>query len=235
MVLIPKGKFLYSKEKQEKNIDYDYFMDKFPVTNQRYAEFIKAGCYTEKEYWSNQGWAWREIDKITKPEFWNDNKWNQPDYPVVGVSWYEADAYCRWLSKETGQNYRLPTEEEWEKAARGNNGREYPWGNEFDKAKCNTSESGIGGTTEVTRYLKGASPYDCQDMAGNVWEWTKTQYNTSKPLDDFKTLHSLDEVPVLRGGSWGSNQGFARCAYRLGRTPGYLGFDIGFRCSRTQK
>ena len=115
---------------------------------------------------------------------------------MVGVSYYEAEAYAAWAGK------RLPTEKEWERAARGTDGREYPWGNEFDSEKCNTKESKIGKTTRVTRYPNGISPAGCYDMAGNVWEWTSSWY------DDERT------VRVLRGGSWDIGRDVARCADR---------------------
>ncbi len=219
MVLIPKGRFLYGDKKEEKEIDYDYYIDVFPVTNGQFREFVDAGGYTDKEildtYWSKEGREWRQNNSITSPIYWDEPKWNQSDHPVVGVSYYEAEAYAKWAGK------RLPTEQEWEKAARGTDGREYPWGDEFDKEKCNTSESGIRGTTRVDRYPNGVSPYGCYDMAGNVWEWTDSWYDEGRDLK------------VLRGGSWVSFQGYARCAARSRSGPDDGYSNIGFRCART--
>ena len=112
-------------------------------------------------------------------------------------------------------------EEEWEKAARGIDGRVYSWGNEFDKDKCNTDESKIGHTTPVKDYKEARSPYGCFDMAGNVWEWTDS-------WDEKK-----EEYRVLRGGSWYSFRNYARCADRFGNHAGLGNYDIGFRCART--
>ena len=94
---------------------------------------------------------------------------------MANVSWYDVVTYCRWLSKVTGKPYRLPSEAEWEKAARGSEGWIYPWGNEWDEKLCNSLEGGKGGTSPVGMYSPaGDSPYDCADMAGNVWEWTRS-------------------------------------------------------------
>ncbi len=217
MTIIPKGTFLYGEKMQQKEIDYDYHMDVFPVTNQMYKKFIDAGGYEKKELWSLDGWSWRN-NNITEPRYWNDTKFNNPKQPVVGISWYEAQAYCNWRSQESGQNYRLPTEEEWEKAARGNDGREYPWGNTFDKNKCNCSESKVLATTDVTGHPGSASPYGCQDMAGNIWEWT----------------HScmIKDIRVLRGGSWLYNQTFAQCYSRSYNELNFRNSNVGFRCLR---
>jgi formylglycine-generating enzyme required for sulfatase activity len=169
---------------------------------------------------------------------------------VALVSWYDALAYCRWLTQQiwedVGENFiiRLPTEAEWEKAARGplpsplgrgaggeGGGRIYPWGDEWDPAKCNTRESGIGGTTPVGQYSPaGDSPYGCADMAGNVWEWTGSVY---KPYPfDSSDDPDLPFVPgadhrVLRGGSFFNRHAAARCTARIGQR--YKDWDYGFR------
>lgn len=165
MVLIQKGSFLYGEEWVREDIPYDYYMDIYPVTNDQYKEFMLANGYDAQTFWSEEGWIWKEKNQVNRPEFWSDHRWNRADHPVVGVSYHEAEAYAAWAGK------RLPTEQEWEKAARGADGREYPWGNDFDKSACNSRESGIGETTSVAKYTKGKSPFGCFDMAGNVWEW----------------------------------------------------------------
>jgi formylglycine-generating enzyme required for sulfatase activity len=137
------------------------------------------------------------------------------NHPVGGVSWDDAVAYTAWLADLTGDPWRLPTEAEWEKAARGTDGRIYPWGDKFDKKRCTTSESGKGTTTPVGSHPSGASPYGVLDMAGNVWEWTSSRfipypYSASEALD---ALHG-GVAPVLRGGSWYYIARFARAACR---------------------
>jgi len=185
MVRVPKGSFLYGEDKRKKTIDYDFEIDIYPVTNQQFQDFIEDGGYDEKQkkHWTDDVWKWKKKEKVFQPRLWEGAKWNQPDHPVVGISWYEADAYAyaKWAGKP------LPSDEEWEKAARGTEGRVYPWGDDFDSAKCNSQESGSDGTTSVTTYVHGLSPYGCYDMAGNVWEWTNSWYDEEK------------KVRVLRG------------------------------------
>jgi len=216
MVKIPRGPFLYGDYKKQANIDQDFEIDVYPVTDGQYREFIKAGGYREDQLWSKEGIAWRNAN-ATEPEYWWHEKRNNDDYPVVDVSYYEAEAYAAWVGK------RLPSEEEWEKAARGDNGLIYPWGDEFDPKKCNTTESGGKGPTPVTEYPDGASTYGCYDMAGNVWEWTKSNHPATI------------KAKVLRSGAWHDSRGFARCAYRNGKNPNYRTNDVGFRCARTVK
>src|SRR6185437_17051539 len=131
------------------------------------------------------------------------------------VSWSDAMAYVVWLAQLTGQPWRLPTEAEWEKAARGTDGRIYPWGDEFDKARCNTRESGIGTTSPIGRYPNGESPYHVQDMTGNVWEWTSSLFQPYpyRKNDGRENINST-ENRVLRGGSWDDNPLGTRAAFR---------------------
>ena len=205
MVKIEKGHFLYGDEKKKKNIDYDYEMDVFPVTNAGYCLFINKKRPDEEllNKWINlEGSYGNEKCRIRKgkDEYYVENGYEA--HPVIYVSRYGANEYAKFANK------RLPTEEEWEKAARGPNGWSYPWGDKFDKTLCNTVEIGIGGTTGVDKYPKGKSYYGCYDMAGNVWEWTGSKYD----VDSY----------VLRGGSWGNNGSFnCRCACRGRGNPVY--------------
>lgn len=156
------------------------------------------------------------------------------DHPVVCVSWENAVAYTRWLASATGQPWRLPTEAEWEKMARWDaprgHSRIYPWGDTFDRTRCNTRESGIGTTTPVGCYPTGASPYQAQDMAGNVWEWTSSLY---KPYaynqSDGREVQASTEDRVLRGGSWGYDRLYSRAACRGRLRPVVFAGNGGFR------
>ena len=185
MVLIPKGPFLFGVAKELMDIPYDYHIAIYPVTNEEYNEFVLAGAYDRSEYWSKEDWWLLRKKKVNQPRYWTDPKWNKPDHPVVGISLYEAEAFARWVGK------RFPTALEWEKAARGIDGREYPWGDEFDRTKCNCYESGIEMTTPVTQYTEGRSPFGCYDMCGNVWEWCGSGFN-----------HKDDYYRVIMGDSW---------------------------------
>ncbi|MBN8517176.1 MAG: SUMF1/EgtB/PvdO family nonheme iron enzyme [Candidatus Accumulibacter sp.] len=158
------------------------------------------------------------------------------------MSWQDALAYCRWLAAVTGKAVTLPSEAEWEKAARGaSDARAYPWGDAFDAARCNAAESGFGDTTPVGIFASGASPYGCLDMAGNVWEWTRSLWGKDWDKPEFgypydpsdvqrENLDAPDEVwRVVRGGSWSGRRDLARCAVRdCGRPSYWLGYS-GFR------
>jgi len=240
MVLIPSGKFIRgseerSTEKPVREIYLDAFkISKYLVTNQEYKRFVEEGGYSSKEYWTDEGWVWKE-EEITKPDYWHDRKWNGPNFPVVGVSWYEASAYARWLSSIIGKNYRLPTEAEWEKAARGQDGRRYPWRGEFDKEKCNSEEMGLDRTSPVGIFQSGQSPYGLFDMAGNVWEWCSDWY------DSYFYRESQGENPkgpgsgssrVVRGGSWYNSFCVASGANRYHFGPTLRYSDVGFRLAQ---
>lgn len=231
MATVPAGKFLYGDQKIEKLIEKPFLIGLNLVTNEEYGKFKNDNGYLIDSYWTVAGKKWLEKNTEKMPGFWKEAKWNKPSLPVVGVTWYEATAYCNWMTEKHGAGkylFCLPTEEMWEYAARGTDGREYPWGDKFYKDKCNTSESKKGQTTDVNTYNNGVSPFGCHDMAGNVWEWTKTDYDTENEKDDFE----LNEYPVLRGGSWLNTSTNCRCAARHNSKPDYRDTDIGFRCSR---
>jgi formylglycine-generating enzyme required for sulfatase activity len=196
----------------------EYSIGKYPVTNREYQIFVKEAGYKP-------------------PQGWDDNQYpsEKGDHPVVNVSWDDAQEYCKWLGSKTNKTYRLPTEAEWEKAARGTDGRVYPWGNEFEPKKCNMSESGIGDTSPVGQFSpQGDSPYGCVDMAGNAWEWCADWFKE----DEYKNRKDGAENPagpkdgsyrVLRGGSFGNSRRNVRCASRSWSDPNLISWLGGFR------
>ncbi|MFM9888352.1 MAG: SUMF1/EgtB/PvdO family nonheme iron enzyme [Burkholderiales bacterium] len=224
-VEIADGAFLYGEKPESRTIPYRYWIGKFPVTNSQYERFIQDGGYRRRGWWSGAGWAWREgRHGRDAPLYWSRAELNNPIFPVVGVTWYEAEAYCNWLSKEfskingrplpAGYAVRLPSEVEWERAARGVDGREYPWKGAFNSAFASTSESETGGPTAVSTHPRGASYDGVWDMAGNVWEWTTSREKENR---------------VLRGGSCLDDPRYARCAARYGYEPVNYGDNCGFR------
>ena len=222
MTRVPAGKFIMgSKEaygaETPRRIHTDAFLiDRFPLTNGQYRRFVEAGGYRERQHWSEEGWQWKEEEKISGPSALDDSQFGISSAPVVAISWYEAQAYANWASK------RLPTEQEWERAARGDSdAREYPWGDEFETDRCNTSEGNIDQPTPAGSYPDGISPHGCYDMIGNVWEWTESLYEKDK------------SDRVVRGGSWLYNLPIARCALRSGYPPGGRLNYVGVRFSRT--
>jgi formylglycine-generating enzyme required for sulfatase activity len=214
-----------------------YWIGQTEVTNAQYKLFIDAGGYSNREYWTDLGWLWKEGKRATQPqpEYWSDLVQNGPDYPVVGVSWYEASAYAKWAGA------RLPTEEEWEKAARGTDGRTYPWGNTWDGTRVNSCDKncysdpkdgavddGYATTSPVGQYASGASPYGALDLAGNVWEWVDAWYQ-AYPGSLFGSDYFGQKYRVARGGSWGGLAWNARCACRVGSPPDIRSGEVGFR------
>ena len=230
MILIPAGEFLMGsdprKDRDARGSECpqhalylpDYTMAKTPVTNAQYAEFVIRG-----------------VGIVEPPEHWwkGDPHPGKLDHSVVYVSWHDAVDYCYWLADITGKPYRLPSEAEWEKAARGTDGRIYPWGNRWNPRRCNTAEGGPGHTTSVGAYPRGASPDGLLDMAGNVWEWCLTEWvgNYEGYAEKERELQDVEGTAfrVVRGGSFDSHRDYARCAYRVRDDPDVRHYDGGFR------
>jgi formylglycine-generating enzyme required for sulfatase activity len=275
----------------------EFQIGQYPLTNAEFRCFIDAKGYETQAYWSDEGWRWRHgqleadlsvysgetrkqvedwlknrpVDKRHQPFFWEAPQWNADNQPVVGVTWYEAEAYCNWLRALTGHNYGLPTEAQWEKAARtppptpplakstpgegsdspssdrafpvGGGGRGvgvlWPWGNTWDKDKCNSEESGFNATTPVGMYPDGASPSGALDMVGNVWEWcvdwfdSDTYQKRAGQETRDPTGPATGKVRVLRGGSCFSHRGACRAACRDWLVPLYFLDYLGCRVARS--
>lgn len=212
-----------------------YYMTKYPVTVREYRAFVAAGGYQMTRYWTEAGWAWIKSTGRVAPTLWGEEKWSGDDQlPVVGVSWYEARAYCEWLGGETGRRYQLPTEAEWEKAVRGIDGRLYPWGNEFEAWRRNTRASGLNRTVPVGQHSPaGESPYRCAEMGGNASEWTLSEYRSYPYVkDDGRNQEEGEGMRVIRGGSWHKPVLRARTVARGVNDPSFSDDDVGFRCMR---
>jgi formylglycine-generating enzyme required for sulfatase activity len=212
----------------------DYYIARHPVSVGEYRAFVDGAGYLHRRHWTEAGWSWREESDRTEPDLWADENWaGDGRLPVVGVSWYEAYAYCQWLSEATGRDYRLPNEAEWEKAARGTGGRWYPWGDTFDASRCNARASGLERTMVVGSYSPaGDSPYGCADMAGNASQWTMSRF-WPYPYDagDGRDDPQGNAERVTRGGSWHSPVLRVRSVSRGMNDPWFTDNDVGFRCA----
>lgn len=204
----------------------DFTIARYPVTYAQYELFVQAKGYDIRRYWDDAGWQWR--DKHQHPSrAWNDPRWHISNHPVVGVTWYEASAYCRWLSEILGYEVRLPTSAEWQRAAQGDDNRLFPYGSDFDALKGNVRQTGVGRTTAVGLFPQGAITYGderIEDLAGNVYEWCADS-------PDDAPQHALTPR-ILRGGSWMSYPGFTRATAIYADYPNFVTLYWGFRVAR---
>jgi len=217
----------------------------YPVTVAQFRPFIEQGGYQEDRYWSEAGRQWMSKKKLRAPRCWDDPEWTPANHPVVGISWYEAEAYCNWLNAQllTNQTVRLPTEAEWEWAARGPEGRIYPWGDQWQVWRCNNEDLKIRQTSAVGTFSSGAANWwraiwpkngGIHDLVGNVWEWTASEYTMDGAGAHRSVLNAYHGGPcVLRGGSWTNEPLWVRGAARLRSYPLYRSITRGFRLART--
>jgi len=228
----------------------DFALAKYPTTNAMFARFIESQGYADPRWWKAAiaDRRWREGKVMAwdgehrQPRYWEDERFSGANQPVVGVSWYEADAYCRWLTAtlSDGHEYRLPTEAEWEVAARGREARRYAWGSDWVKGRANTEELSLERTTPVGLFPDGATPEGLLDLTGNVWEWCSDWYDAREyarragSVARNPTGPEKENSKVLRGGSWYNNSAVVRCAYRCSSLPGLgVAYDhCGFRVAR---
>ena len=213
-VSIPAGNYPFQGEL--KKIAAPFLISRYPVTNGQYGLFINEGGYEdEKLWWSEEGLAWRKENNIMEPRFWKSGRWNGTNFPVVGVSFYEAEAFCKWAGG------RLPKEQEWEAAAAGPKGLKYPWGDKWEAGICNSNEAGLGRTSPVGLFPSSRSDaFKLEDIAGNVWEWCADWYDKDR------------DSRVVRGGSFVSDAGRLRCSVRIWVIPVDRYQGRGFRVVR---
>ena len=257
MVLIPAGSFVMGTNNLALTLDNErprhnvfvpaFLIDRYPVTNADFLQFVMSDGYHQRPCWTPEGWQWREQNRIEHPLYWHKQRggWVEiglkgaqalaPRNPIQCISWYEADAYARWSGK------RLPTEEEWEKAASWNAERNekffYPWGkHEPDTSICNFNAQAKG-TTPVDRYPTGRSSYGCYDLLGNVWEWTATWFQpypgfVAFPYEEYSAPYFDQHHRVLRGGSWATCRQVIRATFRNWYQPEVREIFAGFRCAK---
>lgn len=213
---IPAGEFIYQDGKRLSLPSFK--ISRYLVTNAQFQAFMQAvDGYADPCWW--QG--------LEKPETAQQSAFKESNRPVEAVDWYEAVAFCRWLSAKMGLSISLPTEQQWEKAARGMDGRKYPWGTVFESEYCNNAEAGLGETSAVGIYPQGQSLSGAMDMAGNVWEWCLNKYHEPSRIEPDLSR----DFRVLRGGAWDNDADYSRCAVREWWHPYYRDFDLGFRLS----
>ncbi len=244
-VYVPAGEFLMGSTREEREYAYElddevtrtygwyeretrrkanagpFCIDRNPVTDAQYKKFIDETRHAEPsispDAYQRQGFLVHSYEKV-KEFLWKEGSFpaGQENHPVALVSLDDAKTYCAWKGEKMGRNYRLPTEAEWEKAARGTDGRIFPWGNEWNSNYLNSGKR-FGSTTPVNRFPAGRSPYGLYDMVGNLFEWTATPWD--------------DKNFVLKGCSWDDLPGTCRAAMRHGRPPQTKHILIGFRCA----
>jgi len=254
MVFVPAGEFVMGSEElgdDERPVRRLYldgfWIDRYEVTNERFAHFVAATSYQTEAEQRGWGWVWTSSDGSTElTTGWEKVEgadWHHPRgpdssiesklaHPVVLVSWNDAAAYCQWADKH------LPSEAQWEKAARGPDGWRYAWGDEFDSAKANTNEAGTSDTTPVGSFSpQSDSPYGAADMTGNVGEWVADWYDS----DYYHQAPTADPpgpasgtYKILRGGAWSFVEVYARTAFRYNVKPDYTYDFAGFRCSTSR-
>jgi iron(II)-dependent oxidoreductase len=255
--LVPAGPFVmgsdldpwaYDNERPAHEVDTPaFFIDTAPVANRSYLAFIEDGGYGDPRWWTGEGWRWRREASLEHPEFWRregGGSWSllrfgrriplPPDEPVQHVCWYEADAFARWAGK------RLPTEAEWEKAASwGPDGRKrrYPWGDgEPSSERANLGQR-HDGPAPIGAYPTGASAYGCEQLVGDVWEWTASDFAAypgfrSFPYREYSEVFFGAGYKVLRGGSWAADPVAVRTTFRNWDYPVRRQIFAGFRCAR---
>jgi len=242
----PDG-FAYDNERPRHRTDVrGYLIGRAPITNASYLTFVEGGGYERREWWSDEGWAWKEDYDISRPGGWTAEgtaewrlgKWEplDPNRPVVHVSWFEADAFAR------ARGARLPTEIEWEKAATWEQehgaARLYPWGNDSPIPGVHANVDHLGcGTAPVGAHPGGASPYGCLAMIGDVWEWTSSDFAgypgfRPYPYREYSEVFFGSEYRVLRGGSWASRARVVTPTFRNWDFPQRRQIFSGFRIAR---
>jgi formylglycine-generating enzyme required for sulfatase activity len=209
-------------------------MARTAISNQQFAEFVRAGGYQDKTLWTEKGWRWQSNKQIMIPHYWQEKLFNRPEQPVVGISWYTAMAFCKWLSQKTNERWILPTEAQWEVAIRGISGDGLT-----QIETINSAEKGLGYPIAVDKGHIASN--GLVNMLGNVTEWTLSRWGHNWPSLDYPYPYRVDDgredpsgsyARVMRGGSWFDPIQHCHPAYRARYLPGSRGSNIGFRVVR---
>lgn len=239
MVLVPVGEFtrgsdLSPDEQPVAQIRMNAFLiDRVPVTNAAFALFVDAGSYRDPSLWTSSGWLYVQDNALTQPTYFDDPVWSPPDVPVTGVSWWEALAYARFVGK------CLPTEAQWEYAARGPTPRLYPWGDDEPTLELANFAPGCEPVdrrpTRAAEHPQNVSPFGCLDMAGNFADWCLDNYHLGYRFEDADGpdpvhLSNEEEDHVVKGGCGLHSEDYLRCSSRDCYPPGLRDNLIGFRC-----
>ena len=217
---VPAGTYPYGEKGATVQIVAPFRIGRYPVTNGQYQAFMDDGGYGEQKWWSDAGWAWRQKSRVTEPVYWRDRRWNGANQPVVGVSFWEAEACATWAGG------RLPSEQEWEAAARGPEGHEYPWGNDWKGGICNTAEAGLGVTSPVGLFPVPARP----GWGSRIWPATSGSgvRPSTGTMPDARGVPGTSSPGAARR-VLGQRQVLARSASASGTYPYYRLDDFGFR------
>jgi len=236
----PEDGFCFDNEKLAHAVEIETFdIARAPVTNTQYLEFVEADGYNNRDYWDKDGWNWKNGRQLEHPVYWrkDNSQWQQRHFdawltlaehqPVIHVSWYEAQAWCRWAGR------RLPTEAEWELAASGTDKNYFPWGNDEPTKQHVNMDSRVLGCIDVAALPESDSVYGCRQMLGNVWEWTDTTFQpfkgfTSDMYEDY-SQPLFDITKVLRGGAWTTRSRMIRNTWRNYYGPDRNDVFSGFR------
>ncbi|PWQ96057.1 SUMF1/EgtB/PvdO family nonheme iron enzyme [Leucothrix pacifica] len=220
---VPAGEFIYGEDDAQQTLHLDtFYVSQYPVTNAQFKVFVESGAYDDPQWWEG-------LEKEDEPP---EHEWTESNRPVELVNWFDAIAYCRWLSAQTGLDIQLPTELHWEKMARGAEGLAYPWGADYVSGNANVDEVWkkdgpyyLKETSAVGIYTQTKTPCGAMDTSGNVWEWCVNKYDDP----EVTTIDRSDDWRVVRGGAWNGLAEYCRSAFRLYRHPLYRHDALGFR------
>lgn len=244
LVAIPEGPFVHRRRREpdagtarpredtQRVWVSAFAIDRYPVTVAAFARFIEAGGYRADRFWSREGARWRRENAVILPRFWGEEGWEAylvPNHPVVGVSYYEAEAYAAW------RGARLPREAEWEKACAGREGCHHPWGEELGEDRAAMRTVGPRGTIPIGTFPRGRSGYGVSDLVGCVWQWCADAVDEDAAWEDedpfVDPASYADDAPrVTRGGAWNTLPWSICCTSMNGYPPAARFSNLGFRC-----